>query len=257
MVAVLLSLSLVAGAAAPAPADPLQQGLQRYREADFESAIPLFQRSVAATPDSDKAGKAKAEIWLGLAFLNIGNADLARSSFRAALLADRSTTLPDEAPPAATPIFANIAADLDRAAVASRPKPEPKLEPKPADVKPTVASNTPPPEVKRPVDVPPADQTDTTSPPDDGAHAETSTHFTVPRWAPEATAGVAAALGVTAGALKLASNSSFDNAQRATLASDASHEASTGDKQQKYARGVAIAAVGTVAIAAVMYFLTE
>lgn len=250
---IVLLLAAALGAAAPAPVltgpQALEQGRAHYRAADFEGAIPMFQRAVMATPDTDPATKAQAEVWLGLSFLNIGNADLAKSSFRAALLANPSARLPEDAPPAAIPMFANIQGELARAQRQLEARPRPSTGPRPStaarpepartDVPPAVVDNPAPASEEISLDEP------TLSEPASGPR--------YPRWIPNVVAGVGVGLALTAGGLKLASNASLNGANAAADAPQTLRLSRRGDTEQHLARALGIAALGTVAVAVVLY----
>ena len=260
MLAPLLALSAVL-AAAPAPIANLAAdqafaaGLSRYRDADFEAAIPLFQRAVMASPDSDGAKKGQAEVWLGLSFLNIGNLPLAKSSFRAALLADPKAALPEEAPPAATPIFANIKGDLERQPAARAAPTEVAAAPPQPDAH--AMDSAKPPDV-------PAARTPAPSPPPEihpdltQAAVETpASPHRYPVWVAPAVGGLAVALGGAAVGFKVASNGSFSDAANATVARRAAELSSHADGQQHTARALAFTAAGVAVVAGVLYLLNE
>lgn len=239
--------------AAPAPQQPqalsaaeaMKQGLQHYREADFEGAIPLFQRADQAAPDADKKAKAQAQLWLGLAFFNIGSADLARQSFRAALLADPNVKLPDEAPPPLIPMFANVKGDLERSA----------------------PRQTEPP--KR--DVP--DATADRAHAGDAEHAQLAPDLTreeaevsqpseprgrlLPKWVPQALVGAGAGAVLVGGYFKLASNGSFTNAANASTAAESTRLAHHADSQQHLARTLALSGIASAAVGAAIYLLDD
>lgn len=241
MLAPLLTLQLVLAAAPPAPAAPEQafeQGTARYRDADFESALPLFQR---ATSSTDKPTRARAELWMGLTFFSLGNPRAARESFRAALVDDPKVALPDDAPPPAVPLFSNLRNELERSA--PRPIP-PEMQARPA---------APPGDVPRAEErsAPPTEERSVRELPEPreggGVH--------VPAWAPNAVGGAGAGLAVVAGGLKLSSSSKFDDAVRSRSAVEAADLSRSADRQQHLARSLAVTAVGLVAVAAVLYLL--
>jgi hypothetical protein len=242
MLSTLLCLQL---AVTPAPAPPptpeaaFAQGTQRYRDADFESALPLFQRAASTT---DPGLRARAQLWMGLTFFNLGNTRAARESFRAALVDDPKVAMPDDAPPPAVPMFSNLRSDLERSA----PRPVP-------------------PEMQQ---RPPAPQTDVPSASEQAsslteeprtfrelpeAHEGGGVH--VPGWLPSVGVGIGAGMAVVAGGLKVASSSRFDDATRSRSAAEAATLSRSADGQQHLARTLAIASVGVVVVSTVLYLL--
>ena len=243
MLASLLSLQLALtpapAAPPPAPEAAFAQGTQRYRDAEFESALPLFQRA-ASTPDTGL--RARAELWMGLTFFNLGNTRAARESFRAALIDDPKVVLPDDAPPPAVPMFSNLRSDLERSA--PRPVP-PEMQSRPP---------APQPDVPR-ADEHPAAPTDEPRTFREVPEAHEGSGAQIPRWLPSVVVGAGAGVGVVAGGLKLASSSRFDDATRSRSAAEAASLSRSADGQQHLARTLAVTAVGLVAVATVLYLL--
>jgi hypothetical protein len=86
-------------------AAPLQPGVQQVKEGDFETALLTLDqaiREISAQPPSPARDRelAQAHLYRGVAYLQLDQAILARSSFVAALAREKTLTLsPDEFPP--------------------------------------------------------------------------------------------------------------------------------------------------------------
>ena len=76
-------------------------------------------------------------------------------------------------------------------------------------------------------------------------------------WVAPAVGGLAVALGGAAVGLKVASNSSFEDAAEATVATRATELSAHANSQQHAARVVALSAVGVAVVAGVLYLLNE
>ena len=107
--------------------DPtFDEGVRLYQELNYEQAIFRFQQ-VAVSPALAPADKATALLWLGLSYAGSGDLEEAARSFRFALAADRSATLPTETSPNIVQLLEEL-----RAEVGKTPSPPPTPTPTPA-----------------------------------------------------------------------------------------------------------------------------
>jgi len=90
------------GAAAPPPPRDLARGIQMARDGDFEGALLTLDEVVHVlnqTPAARSKELAQAYLYLGVAYVGLGQASLARTKFRQALALDPALRLsPEEFP---------------------------------------------------------------------------------------------------------------------------------------------------------------
>ena len=152
---VALLLSFAALAAGPARASEISaksaRALERRATAkmtdlDYEAAVPLLQRALrsSALPGEERA---RLEVELGVAFVNLGKDGNARAAFSKALELDPKAALPSDASPKIQGLF-------EEAQRALAPPPPPPPPPPPVQVAPPPP--LPPPVVELPRAVPPA-----------------------------------------------------------------------------------------------------
>ena len=99
------------GGSADVSAADLAEGLQKYRQLDYDDAVKILHRVVGRQPP--KAVAAKAHVYLGVIALNLSSVDQAKEEFRLALVADATAELPYEASPKARTVFAEAQRDFD------------------------------------------------------------------------------------------------------------------------------------------------
>ncbi|MHB8420715.1 MAG: hypothetical protein ACYDCL_21795 [Myxococcales bacterium] len=137
------ALSAAFSAAAPARADPLDEGKRLYHELDYDAARAELQRATAL-PDRHRRGE--AYLYLGLIATGEGDDAAARRSFRAGLALDPELELPLGTSPKVARIFDRLRADVRR-----HPPPQPP-EPPPTPV--VVQRPAPPPVASAPPNEP-------------------------------------------------------------------------------------------------------
>lgn len=133
MTAALVTALLVFGAAAedsPAFQELFEEGVELYRDLEFEDAVSRFEEA-AAIEEASNEERAHLLVWVAMCRAGVGDDDGARQALRHALDLDAEPRLPEVAPPKVARFVSEL--QEERAAAAVEPA---APEPAPAPVEP-------------------------------------------------------------------------------------------------------------------------